>query len=83
MPASRKHRRPIDVGEAGDHPTIHSYSAIPLFRVADRVYLLENGARQGPYLVAAVSAGKFQLCHENGAAVQGRTLFPASSLVKA
>ncbi|KPM45604.1 hypothetical protein AK830_g987 [Neonectria ditissima] len=74
----------IDFDEAGSRPYVRIYIQAPSFSVGDRVYLLENGTRKGPYLVATPpSAGKCQLSLENGAAVQGGTEFAVTSLEEA
>jgi hypothetical protein len=36
--------------------------------VGDKVYLLNSGSREGPYIIASVSSGKYTLSLENGEA---------------
>jgi hypothetical protein len=38
--------------------------------VGDKVYLLNGGSREGPYVVASVTSGKYTLSLENGKAVR-------------
>lgn len=41
----------------------------PVFNVGDGVYLLRNGSREGPFVIATVGTGKYTLSRENGEAV--------------
>jgi hypothetical protein len=38
--------------------------------VGDKVYLLNGGSREGPYVIASVTSGKYTLSLENGEAVR-------------
>jgi len=38
--------------------------------VGDKVYLLNGGSREGPYVIASVASGKYTLSLENGEAVR-------------
>jgi hypothetical protein len=38
--------------------------------VGDKVYLLNGGSREGPYVIASVASGKYTLSLEDGKAVR-------------
>jgi hypothetical protein len=38
----------------------------PEYHVGDKVHLIVDGSRQGPYVVASVVSGKYTLSLENG-----------------
>ncbi|KAK2009604.1 hypothetical protein LZ32DRAFT_639915 [Colletotrichum eremochloae] len=61
----------ISIDEDDRRPYVTSYAQKPKFHVGDKVYLVLNGSREGPYLVASIgSVGKCTLSRENGEAVR-------------
>ncbi|KAK1974693.1 hypothetical protein LZ30DRAFT_607391 [Colletotrichum cereale] len=61
----------ISIDEEDQRPFVTSYAEKPKFYVGDKVYLVVNGSREGPYLVASIgSVGRCTLSREKGEAVR-------------
>ncbi|KAE8442779.1 hypothetical protein EG329_002867 [Mollisiaceae sp. DMI_Dod_QoI] len=70
MAASETQSPRISFDEDDKRPYVKSYAQKPEFYVGDKVYLLNGESREGPYVIASVTSGKYTLSLENGKAVK-------------
>ncbi|KAI9764952.1 MAG: hypothetical protein M1840_007977 [Geoglossum simile] len=60
----------ISFDENDKRPYVATFAQKLKFHVGDKVYLLNGGSREGPYVIASFSSdGKYTLSLENGKAI--------------
>ncbi|KAN0083816.1 hypothetical protein V8E54_002904 [Elaphomyces granulatus] len=67
-PSERSPR--ISFDEEGERPYVVAYAQKPKFIVGQKVYLHNDGTREGPYIVATITSGKCMLCLGDGKPVK-------------